>query len=217
MSKLIEYKEGASYFNAVLGSWEDKVTSGDGWAYGGELFVQKKVGRTTGWLGYTLSKTERTFDELNNGQPFPYRYDRRHDVSLVLNHRLRRSVEVSAAWVYGTGQAFTLPAGTQVGELPQFEALENLLPLRADPKYYSVLSDRNGVRFPAYHRLDLSVLIHKHGGWADRTLSVGVYNAYSRRNAFSVYTESISKSSELRFKKVSLLPIVPSITYQIKF
>ena len=215
MSNLIEYKEGASYLNAAFGSWQEKVASGKGWAYGSEFFVQKKTGRTTGWIGYTLSWAERKFDTLNGGRVFPYRYDRRHDASVVANRRVRPSFEVSATWVYGTGQAITLPVGQF------FSDVHSVAPFLRYTEYpwqrYDVLSARNAVRLPAYHRLDLSLRWHKFSGWADRTLSIGVYNTYSRKNALSVFAETVDDGDDLQFKKLSLLPVIPSITYQLKF
>lgn len=215
MNDLIEYTEGASYLNAAFGSWEDKVTSGKGVSYGGEVLIQKKSGRTTGWIGYTLSRSEREFESLNQGRVFPYRYDRRHDISLVVSHRLRPSLDLSATWVYGTGQAITLPVGQLVIENDEFS--DDFWNPRDQWRYRDVLSDRNAVRMPAYHRLDLSIRWHKQRGWADRTLSLGVYNAYSRRNAFSVYADTNSQTGDVQFKKISVLPIVPSIVYQLKF
>ncbi len=215
IQNVIEYKTGASYLNAAFDSWQDKVTSGKGWAYGGEFFIQKKTGRTTGWIGYTLSWTERKFEELNQGKPFPYRYDRRHDMSMVSTHRLRPSLELSAAWVYGTGQAITLPVGHQVLDVSQ-HTVPRLVHWYY-PDYFEILSDRNAIRIPAYHRLDFSVRWRWFAEWADQSLSVGAYNVYSRRNPFTVYTDTDDESGEVQFKKISLLPIIPSISYQLRF
>ena len=111
MTNLIEYREGASFLVGFGESedWQDKVEIGRGWSYGAELFVQKKRGRTTGWIGYTLSWTKRRFAGLNQGRAYPYRYDRRHDAALVLTRQLTRSTSFSLTWVYGTGSAATLP------------------------------------------------------------------------------------------------------------
>lgn len=215
MNDLIEYTEGASYLNAAFGNWEDKVTSGKGVSYGGEVLIQKKSGRTTGWVGYTLSRSDREFESLNQGRVFPYRYDRRHDVSLVVSHRLRPTLDLSATWVYGTGQAITLPVGQLV--IANDEFADDFWNPRDRWRYRDVLSDRNAVRMPAYHRLDLSIRWHKQRTRTDRTLSLGVYNAYSRRNAFSVYADRDWRTGVVQFKKISLLPIVPSIVYQLKF
>jgi hypothetical protein len=102
MDNVLEYKEGASFLNPD-NPWEDKVLQGDGRSYGLELFVQKKTGSVTGWIGYTLSWTDRLFEELNNGERFPYKYDRRHDFSIAVIKRLSKKVELSGTWVFGTG------------------------------------------------------------------------------------------------------------------
>ena len=122
MTNLIEYREGASFLVSFGESedWQDRVEIGQGWSYGAELFVQKKRGRTTGWIGYTLSWTKRRFDRLNQGHTFPYRYDRRHDLALVLTHQLTRSANFSLTWVYGTGNAATLPVARYYGYREHF-------------------------------------------------------------------------------------------------
>ncbi|HZY79278.1 MAG TPA: TonB-dependent receptor plug domain-containing protein, partial [Cyclobacteriaceae bacterium] len=108
MYNLIEYKEGASFLNTTS-DWQDKVAiNGKGESYGSEVLLQKKKGKVTGWIGYTLSWTNRQFDELNNGKEFPYKYDRRHDVSIALTHEWNKRMDFSMAWVYGSGNAITL-------------------------------------------------------------------------------------------------------------
>lgn len=214
LQNLIEYEDGADFFNATLGTWEDRVESGLGLAYGGEVFLQKQSGRTTGWIGYTLSSSRRKFDHINGGAWFPYRYDRRHDAALVVSHKLRPSLDISAIWVYGTGQAVTLPVGHIHAEHETFVAFPwgraNWLQL------YSVQSSRNGARIPSYHRLDLNIRIKRTRRRLKRTLSVGTYNSYNRRNALSIYAQR-DESGDLTFKKFSLLPIIPAISYQLSY
>ncbi len=214
MDNLIEYEEGANYFNATYGNWEDRVVSGYGVAYGGEVFFQKRSGRTTGWIGYTLSWSRRKFDEINDGQWFPYRYDRRHDVALVISHKLNIRFDISGTWVYGTGQAVTLPVGHLVAE----SYLPTIFPWTRSERatLYRVQSSRNGARMPAYHRLDIGMRIHRTMTRVKRTLTLGTYNTYSRRNAISIFADS-ADNGDLTFKKFSILPIVPSISYQLSF
>ena len=108
MDGLLSYREGAGFTSGLNENWEDQVTQGEGNSYGGEFLIQKKTGRTTGWIGYTLSWSNRRFDEINSGQWFPFTYDRRHDASIVILHRLSDQWDLSATWVYGTGRALTL-------------------------------------------------------------------------------------------------------------
>jgi hypothetical protein len=195
MKNLIEYKEGTSFFSSAT-SWEDKVEIGNGVSYGGELFIQKKKGQFTGMLGYTLSWTNRTFANLNNGQTYPYKYDRRHDFKVAGVYTINDKIEVSAEWVYGTGNAITLPVGYY--HLPNGQEA-------------SVYGSRNGYRMPAYHRGDVSIRFTKEMKRWERTWVVSVYNVYNRKNPFFIYEENGG------FKQVSLFPIIPSITYQFKF
>ena len=107
MKNLIEYKDGADFFD-TQNDWQEKVHVGDGTSYGGEFLLEKKVGKTTGWIGYTLSWTNRQFDSINFGQPYPYRYDRRHDIGIAITHELKDNINIGVVWVYGTGNAVTL-------------------------------------------------------------------------------------------------------------
>ena len=213
MRGITEYREGASFLNTAFENWEQQVTTGDGQAYGAELFVQKKTGRTTGWVGYTLAWSTRRFDDLNGGQRFPYRYDRRHDVSVVLNHRFSDTKELAASWVFGTGPAVTLP----IGRAPSFSDFGGLG--GAGFFFGDVAEDygqRGGFRLPSYHRLDVALNLHKTTRWGERTLSFGAYNAYNRKNPFFVYL-SQGFDGAPQFRQVSLFPIVPSVSYRFRF
>lgn len=195
MENIIEYKEGASFFNSTTG-WEDKVESGKGNSYGAEVFVQKKKGKFTGMLGYTLSWTNRTFANLNNGQTYPYKYDRRHDFKVAGIYTISKNIELSAEWVYGSGNAITLPIGFYQG---------------LNGEQVTVYGSRNAYRMPAYHRGDVSIRLTKeHPNWS-RSWIFGAYNVYNRKNPFFIYEENGN------FKQVSLFPIIPSVSFQFKF
>lgn len=213
MDHLIEYEDGADFFDATYGSWEDRVVTGHGVSYGGELFLQKKTGRTTGWIGYTLSWSYRKFSEINRGQWFPYRYDRRHDATLVISHKFSPRFDISATWVYGTGHAVTLPVGHILVDPPTRYAY----PWGRMETYrlQQINSSRNGARVPSYHRLDVGLRIHRGSTRMRRTMSLGAYNAYNRRNAVAI--NASQDGDDLVFEKFSLLPIVPAISYQISF
>ena len=158
--------------------WEDKITAGNGNSYGAELFLQKKQGTTTGWIGYTLSWSNRQFDELNLGKKFPYRYDRRHDIAIVLNRTLKQGIELSGTWVFGTGNSISLPSAKYTG----YAADDNFFgQYISEIKYYS---ERNGSRMRAYHRLDLALRFIKRGNGRERVWALGVYSAYNRKNPF---------------------------------
>jgi hypothetical protein len=211
MDGITEYREGASFLNTAFENWESQVVTGSGRAYGVELFVQKKTGRTTGWVGYTLAWSTRRFDELNGGERFPYRYDRRHDVSVVLNHRFSETKELAATWVFGTGPAATLPIG-RAASFFDFGGFGSGYLYNNTAEDYG---QRGGFRLPRYHRLDVALNLHKKTRWGERTLSFGAYNAYNRKNPFFVYlTEGYDRPE---FRQVSLFPIVPSVSYRFRF
>ncbi len=211
MDNLIEYKEGSSFFS-VDGSWEDKLEFGRGNAYGMEFLARKQMGKTSGWIGYTLSWANRQFDNISFGEWFPYRYDRRHDISIVLNQQITDGINLGVTWVYGTGNAVTLP----------LEKYGGLSSFWYDKIYFDQIDhfdQRNNYRMPAYHRLDIGVNFNKDTKWGHRTWSVGVYNAYNRKNPFFLnfdteYNPNGTNSSVL--KQYSLFPIIPSISYSFK-
>ena len=215
---MISYKEGASFL--VLDdpsstrevNWQDNVTSGQSWSYGTELLLQRKYGRFTGWLGYTLSWTQMQFDELNGGRKFYARYDRRHDISLVGIFKKSERVTFSGTWVYGTGNNFTLPTATYRSFYHEINGEFN-----RDNRQINYINERNNFRAESYHRLDLSVQLHKKKKHGIRTWEFSLYNAYSRRNPF-FYFNTISLGGETSIlKRVALFPLLPSITYKFQF
>jgi hypothetical protein len=214
MNNLIEYLDGASYLN-IEGDWQDKIaTHGNGKSYGIEVLAQKKTGKVTGWIGYTLSKAVRQFDELNFGKEYPYKYDRRHDISFALTHEWNKRMDFSVVWVYGTGNAITLPIATYQGAsssyFSQFNYGSN------ETTYYG---NRNSFRMRSYHRLDLSFSWWKDKKWGQRKWTLGIYNSYNRLNPFFVNLETDYSAStdRKRFVQYSLFPIIPSISYSFKF
>ncbi len=208
MDNLIEYQEGASFFTSS--DWQNVVeTDGLGRAYGLELLLRKNKGRTTGWVGYTLAWTNRQFENLNEGREFPYRYDRRNDISLVLNHKFSEKLDVGLTWVYGTGIAFTAPlAQYAIGG-----GTQNIFGNNIVTRY----SDRNAFRFPSYHRLDLGINFHKKTRWGKRTWNFSIYNAYNRRNPFFLYIYENLITEEKEVRQVSLFPLIPAFSYIFKF
>ncbi len=231
MNNLMEYKDGASLM-ATTSGWEDKVCLGRGWAYGVEFLLQRSVGRTTGWIGYTWSKSMRLFDrpgeEINGGRPFPAKYDRRHDISITIAHKLTDNIDLSATWVYNTGNCATLA-------MQYFQPMPGELSPGAEGggSYYygdnlSYVPSRNNYRYDPYHRLDVGVNFHKQKKYGVRTWNISVYNAYNSMNPFIMYpTEeavhnydgqgNLSVSWRKKFVKLTIFPIIPSITYSYKF
>ena len=237
MNNVIEYKEGASFANSFQ-NWEDKVAIGKGTSYGTELFIHKKEGKTNGWLSYTLSWTNRLFEELNNGKVFPFKYDRRHYFNVFFNQQLKKkNRNVSLSWTYATGSAVTLPSQKQNTIDPNYTGyFDNILngQLNSFSGQTTYAPSRNNYRMRDYHRLDLAynaTKIKKHG---ERTWSLGIYNLYARRNPFYLYqeqnyddviirddqghwigTQSVYKGTTI--KEFSLFSFIPFISYQFKY
>jgi hypothetical protein len=212
MKNLIEYKEGASFFS-FTNDWQDKIEIGEGRAYGVEILARKQIGKTSGWIGYTLSWSERKFENISFGEWFPYRYDRRHDISVVLNQKISDHIDLGITWVYGTGNAVTLPLEKYAslasiwGGYPYFNGIE-------------AFDNRNSYRMPAYHRLDLGINFRKDTKWGERTWSFGAYNVYNRKNPFYLqFAQDYQRNGTFKtvLKQYSLFPIIPSISYSFKF
>ena len=212
MNNLIAYKDGSGLFE--LTDWQDRITQGKGEAYGLEFFLQKKTGKLSGWIGYTLAWNNRQFTDLNEGRAFPYRYDRRHDISIVAMYEISKKINISGTWVYGTGNAVTLPKSRYevvvTGENPDYSYLTNV----------EQYGDRNSYRMNPYHRLDIGISFIKTREKRTRTWSIGAYNTYANNNPFFVYfdTEYLDNGTQERvLKQVSLFPLIPYVTYSFKF
>ncbi len=197
-----------------------------------EFLLEKNIGKTTGWLGYTLSWADRQFEDLNFGQKFPARYDRRHDVSAVLTHEFSKRVDIGLTWVYGTGNATTLGIQEYPSYVPQGQYNNYYgggmpgIGGNTSGESITYYGGRNQYRMPAYHRMDIGVNFHKQKKHGIRTWSVSAYNAYSRQNPFYIYwgSEETGGKTEEGFlqwkpalKQVSLFPFIPSVSYTFKF
>lgn len=197
----IDYRTGASNFlNELI---EGEFVYGKGRSYGLELQLQKKKGKFTGWLSYTLSRALRTFDAIDNGREFSARQDRIHDISLVTMYNLTERVALSAAWIYYTGDAVTFPSG-------KYELNGTVIP------YYT---ERNGYRMPDYHRLDLGATFYfKEREKFEHNLNVSIYNAYNRENAYTItFQEAENDPTQTEAVQTTLFKIIPSITYNFNF
>jgi len=229
MDNLIEYKDGSSFFGSSTG-WEDKVNVGRGWAYGVEFLAQKTIGKTTGWIGYTWSKTERLFNrpdqELNNGLVFPAKYDRTHDLSVVVSHKFSDRFDVAATWIYSTGNAGTLALQNYAGPvIPGTTNSSNGLFTVQNLGTMPYISSRNNFRYEPTHRLDVGVNFHKKLKHGKRTWNISLYNAYNQLNPFltTVKTNTVFDSQTNTYNQVkqltqiSIFPIIPSVSYSYKF
>jgi hypothetical protein len=204
MDNQIEYKEG---YTPSIRDPEDEFVFGTGWSYGAEFYVNKSRGKLTGWIGYTLSYTWRKFPQLNGGEKFPARYDRRHDLSLVGIYEFSPKWKLSGVFVYATGNAITLPE--------RFYLIEGVLAQQ--------FSSINQYRMPAYHRLDLSATYIPKPYSTKKLKSswvFSIYNLYSRMNPYFIYFDqegsAVDGTLQVKAKQVSLFPILPSVTWNFR-
>lgn len=227
MRNLLEYREGMTVLDTETG-WEEKLTSGKGWAYGVDLSLTKEAGAFTGTVGYSLLWNWRKFDELNDGAKFPSKFDNRHKINVNVCYKLNKKIEFNAGWTYMTGNRITLALynydvpGAMFPDAPAAGLGGSDESLRGVDYYGS----RNNVRMPAYHRLDIGVSLTKEfkngrkGVW-----NFGLYNAYCHMNALTirkeVYASTYSSEGLVDEKKhfttFSLLPVIPSVSYTYSF
>ncbi len=229
MDNLIEYKDGASFMDSGT-SWEDKVASGKGDSYGVEFFLKKKSGKLTGWVGYTLSWTNRIFEDINFGREFPFRYDRRHDVSLVAMYKFNERWSLNGTWVYYTGNAVSVPTYSYAA--PGYDGTYHSWSSFPTP-YMTTGSEvgtsgiiesydsRNNYRLPAYHRLDVSAAYRWKRPKASHILTFGMTNLYNRMNPsfyYSSHGQDIHTGQIYsKYTKVTLFPAMPMLSYRVSF
>lgn len=217
---VLEYKEGVAFLFDSDG-WENKVEVGSGRARGLELFIEKTMGNTTGWLGYTLAGSDRLFSTINHGERFPYRYDRRHNVNLVVNHKFNEDFDLSATWTFASGGVTTLPERQIVMTGPS-----------GNFHYTDQVASRNNYRLPSSHTLNLGFNFHRKHRRGEGIWNLSVYNVYNRMNPSLVFkanklvshkTHNADGSMEtwqqntVEIKKITLLPFFPSIGYTRTF
>lgn len=202
MHNLVEYRD-EYYLYPVVDMWNSRLCSGKGTAKGVDVKIEKTDGRITGHMAYSLGWSDRTFAEKNGGRTYPARFDHRHTVNILLNWNMSRSAQLSASWTGHSGSRFTfLP---QMWESPGFinSGYNSDSPLQAS---------LNNYQLPFYHRLDLSLTVRKsHGFW-----NISLYNAYCHMNTVAI-TRSYTKDNRPVFKKVKMLPVIPSISYTWQF
>lgn len=202
MKNQIDYRDGANVYtsnNAI----ETELLYGIGRSYGLEFLMKKRTGRLTGWVSYTLSKTERKIDGINNNDWYNARQDRTHDIAIVASYQLNKKWVLSANWVYYTGDAITFPAGKY----------------QVDGKTVYYYTNRNGYRMPDYHRLDLGATckLKETKKWSHE-VTFSLYNAYGRENAYTIYfRDNKDDPSKTEAVKVALFKFIPSISYNFKF
>jgi len=206
MWNMLEYADGALPGDEINDNVDNYFVFGQGRSYGAEVLLRKNVGQLTGWIGYTYSKTDRQFDDINEGSRFAAKYDRTHDLSITGTYQFNEQWDASLVFVYTTGNTTTLPVARYT----------------IDGNIKDEYGPRNWYRLAAYHRLDASVTYHfKKKSWFDSSLNFSVYNLYNRKNPYFIYFDYEgnvdSGTFELQAKQLSLFPILPSLTWNFSF
>jgi hypothetical protein len=224
MNNLITYKDGVAIFSTAS-DWQTQIeTNGKGKSYGLEFLIQKTKGPTTGWIAYTYSKTTRQFDNKNYGRPYPFKYDRTHDISIVYLQKIKSNIQFSSTWVFGTGNPFTLATG----KFKMITGTDNDLTNQSVYNTYGqVYNDLNSYRMRAYHKLDVGLNFNKTVKWGERTWSINIYNLYNRQNPYYYFLDStyqfdekgriIPEATKTVLKQQSYFPIIPSFSYSLRF
>ena len=198
-----DYQNGASLFTDLI-PWYEKTTQGFGKSKGLEVSIEKQIGRLTGSVNYTLSKAERQYNDLNNGLSFPFKYDRLHDLNISLNTQISKKWDVTLLWTFGTGYPVTIPVEKY------YPALNLIYDIQFNLIYY--YPSLNKYRLSAYHRLDIGIHYKTQNRLGEHMLSIDVFNAYNHKNPVNMYF-----IQNVAFQPVYLLPIIPSISYTLKF
>ena len=214
MRNVIEYVDNYDNFQSATKQWDEKVIMGDGWSYGTELLIQKKKGSFTGWIGYTWAHSQRRFPNVNNGEAFPYKYDRRHDLEVTLMKKFKKHWEIAASWEYTSGLPLTLPTSS-------YESIDNGSPFDPPPletgKPVDYVNQRYNLRMKEMHRLDLSFTYSWQRRRVKNAFNLSLYNAYNRRNPYFYYYSYNKDSGKRELTEFSILPVLPSLTYTLSF
>jgi len=224
MHNMIEYKDGASFMdsfdeeNDKGRAWEKKIeTDGKGTSYGFEILIKKDVGNTTGWIGYTWAKTDRQFKNVNFGNPYPFSYDRRHDIGIVIAHKFTDKIDVAATWIFGTGNPYTFSTEIYADLSNNYFVKSEFYYVNEEgDSYIEHIEKRNNFRKPNYHRLDVGINFRKQKKYGKRTINIGAYNVYNRVNPFYMKVER-DKNGKKGLYSHGLFPIIPSLSYKYEF
>ena len=214
ISNLIDYKSGANFFTNPA-DWEDKVeTDGIGRVKGIEFLLHKKTGSLSGWLAYSISKNERKFENINSGSFFPYKFDKRNDISLVLLYKINKHISFSSSWVFSSGPPITLSGKKyRILDIDYKYGGDHILENKYETGYD--FSNKHNVRMPPFHRLDIGLKYSKEKKRGNAIWSFSVYNVYNRKNPYLLYYKTEDNVTNLY--KFSLLPIIPSVSYSFYF
>lgn len=206
LNRLISYADGSNFLLNTT-NWGERVTVGEGTAYGAELLIERTEAKTTGWLGYTIAKSVRTFPSIDEGQPFPFKYDRRHALSVQVYHKFDTHFSTSLAWSFATGSATTLP----IRAYDYVDEQGNTITVY---EYGS----RNSTRLPTEHRLDIGGNYTWQKDNVRQNIQLGIYNVYNRKNPLYItLTPNPNDITRNEYRLVNQFPIMPTFSYEMTF
>lgn len=205
MNRILTLREGPVLDISSNKDWESDIPTGSGLSYGFESTIVKNVGQLKGAISYTWSKSDRLFEEVNNGRPYPFRYDRRHMINSNLSYRINNNIELALNGLYLTGNPVTVPTN--------FNTLSEESPL-----FVSIFLEKNNIRLPDYKRVDLSVNIFNKYSWGRQKLTLGVYNLFNWQNPLFYYVRrQENEITKPESKQITILPLIPSVSYSLTF
>ncbi len=207
LNNLVTNKEGTTYYSSIVNRESCFEKNGKGNAYGIEFLLQKDKGKTKFWISYTISKSTRQFENINFGKVYPFEFDRRHNINIVITQKLKKNIDFSANWIFGSGYPFTLPIA--IYDSPKNLLYDNLIFQNL------IYSNKNSYRMRAYHRLDIAFSFNKIKKHGIRTWKISIYNLYNRQNPFLYY--SSKKTGKWEIYQISLFPFIPSFSYSFRF
>ena len=214
LHQIYAYREGVDYL-AADNSWETNIELGTGSSYGIEFMLSRTLGKLGGWITYTYSKTERQFETINNGEPFPYKYDRTHQINLVSTYAFNPHLSLNATWIYATGMAYTLSTEKYVS---LYRLYNWNMPPGGTTDYIDEYESRNNARMPDYHRLDLSLSYRKQFKRLNTIWNLSIYNVYNRFNPYLIYWDNdVNDDNRRKQKQVALFTVIPSFSIRFEF
>ena len=226
LNNVLEYKDGMS-FMGFSSNWQDLVAMGRGTAKGIEFLARKTTGKATGWISYTLSKADRDFDadsQVNNGDPFPFTYDRRHNIGIVYNQKFNDRIDLDVTWTYYSGANSTVSVSKETVIFPEkrlgydwWDIEHGLIPNNTTKTEY--VTNRNNYRLPATHLMCIGVNFHKQKKRCERIFNLSVYNAYNSKNPDFCFSKVKDEGGREKYvlRKITILPLIPSFTITYKF
>jgi hypothetical protein len=218
MKGVISYQAGYSFMD-ISEDWETMVAQGKGRSWGFENALNYEINRLKCWANYTLSWNQRQFDEINDGEYFSYKYDRRNDINLGFIWKVAPSVDFSATWVYQTGQAVSVAEQDYLGypDLLENQFCDIITNIDIDDyDRIQAYSSYNNYRLPAFHHLDLGLTSRKTVNEHTHELKLGIYNVYARQNTYLYYPYTNSDGVR-KYKQICIFPFLPSVSYRIIF